>query len=279
MAPGIANRSPYYILFVIIFLLRPCDSFQPISRLATKASCSSTTHRGLALADLTDLDAFKTILVSSSTGEIDVTKLGVLVGAVGALALSSTVQPSRLVSPTQLQTILEGTFLEGATKDGTLQTPTYKASRDGWSALKFHEKVDGRGSGLVVGRTALTGKVFGAYNPAGWRSSDDYYSSTGAFLWCSKGSDVVKLSVLPGGDGAVYDYATGGPCFGSADLLIGPPRAPVMGGFAGPDMEDMSMNAGNLRQCKSSVGGAYDFKQEWPVRGAAQLVELEVYTR
>ena len=51
-----------------------------------------------------------------------------------------------------------------------------------------------------------------------------------------------------------------------------------MGGFAGPDMEDRSVSAGDLRKGTSSVGGAYDdIDGKWPVRGAFELVELEVY--
>lgn len=75
----------------------------------------------------------------------------------------------------------------------------------------------------------------------------------------------------------MFDYATGGPCFGAADLIIGEPKAAIMGGFAGPDMMDTSVNAGSLKTGKSSVGGAYDFVKGWPVRGNFQLVELEIY--
>jgi len=51
-----------------------------------------------------------------------------------------------------------------------------------------------------------------------------------------------------------------------------------MGGFTGPGMEDTSINAGNLKQGSSSVGGAYeDVRNDWPIRGKFQLVELEVY--
>ena len=87
----------------------------------------------------------------------------------------------------------------------------------------------------------------------------------------------MKLPVLAGGNCAVFDYATSGPCFGAADLLIGPPRAAVLGGFAGPDPEDLSTSAGSLRQCQSSVGSTYEFHPSWPVRGATRLVDVEVY--
>ena len=42
-------------------------------------------------------------------------------------------------------------------------------------------------------------------------------------------------------------------------------------------MEDVSINAGDLRECNSDLGGAYDFVQGWPVRGKSNLVEVEVY--
>ena len=79
------------------------------------------------------------------------------------------------------------------------------------------------------------------------------------------------------GNAAVFDYATGGPCFGAADLVIGEPKAAIMGGFAGPDMMDTSIGAGSLRSGRSAVGGSYGFAKDWPVRGEFQLVQLEVY--
>lgn len=79
------------------------------------------------------------------------------------------------------------------------------------------------------------------------------------------------------GNAAIFDYATGGPCFGAADLVIGEPKAAVMGGFAGPDMMDTSANAGSLREGRSSIGGSYDPIKGWPARGGFQLVQLEVY--
>ncbi|OEU22125.1 hypothetical protein FRACYDRAFT_142586, partial [Fragilariopsis cylindrus CCMP1102] len=153
----------------------------------------------------------------------------------------------------------------------------YKASKDGWSATNFHESVDLRGSALVV-CLSKSGKKFGGYSPAGWMSTDDYIQSNAAFLWFQRGDEASRCPVLPGGNAALYDYATSGPMFGAADLKIGEPKAAVMGGFTGPGMEDTSVNAGNLKQGSSSVGGAYeDVQNDWPIRGKFQLVELEVY--
>jgi hypothetical protein len=164
-----------------------------------------------------------------------------------------------------------------------LDTPTplsrFQATKDGWSAINFHNCVDGKGSAIVVA-LSKSGKLFGGYNPLGWMSSDDYGNSNSAFLWfldSSGNKNAIQCPILTGGNTAIFDYATGGPNFGAVDLCIGPPRAAVMGGFAGPDVENSSSVAGNLRRGKSSVGGAYSFTKGWPVSGEFQLTELEVW--
>ena len=95
----------------------------------------------------------------------------------------------------------------------------YKASKDGFSAINFHEKCDGRGSGLVIILTS-SGKVFGGFNPLGWESTDDYGNSNSAFLFFDKNGKTVKCDVLSGGNAAIFDYATGGPQFGSVSFTI-----------------------------------------------------------
>ena len=218
--------------------------------------------------------------LASSLDPLQVAKVGV--PALGVLFIAAATRaPSRLVSPSVLDKIIAGTFLESRRRDNKLQR-VYKASKDGWSALAFHEAVDGLGSAVVAARS-ISGQTFGGFNPNGFRSTDDYYISSAAFLWCLKGGGgsgtVVKLPVLPGGgnNAAVFDYATSGPCFGAADLQIGPPAAAVLGGFAGPDPEDLSNSAGDLRQCTSSVGATYRYDPAWPARGSVRLVEVEVY--
>lgn len=181
------------------------------------------------------------------------------------------IPPTKLIDSKTIDKLVAGTFMENKQL-----VCAYKASRDGWSAIDFHKKVDDRGSGLIVA-LSRSGATFGGFNPVGWRSTDDYVSSNSAFLWFIKGGKPVKCPVLSGGNAAVYDYASGGPCFGAADLQIGSPQAAVMGGFAGPDMEDSSVNAGSLKQGRSSVGGAFDACSGWPVRGKFQLAEVECY--
>lgn len=182
--------------------------------------------------------------------------------------------PSKLDPPIEL---LSGTTIDPS-KQGVDLACVYKGTKDGWSAVDFHECVDGRGSAIVVALTS-SGKRFGGYNPLGWMSTDDYASSNAAFLWCQKNSKAIQIPILSGGNTAIYDYATGGPCFGAADLQIGPPKAAIMGGFAGPDMMDASLNAGTLTECTTSIGGAYDVPPKgssWPF-GTSKIVEMEVY--
>jgi hypothetical protein len=50
-----------------------------------------------------------------------------------------------------------------------------------------------------------------------------------------------------------------------------------MGGFTGPDMENLSPIAGNLKEGKSTIGSAYSLDKRWPVRGSFALIEVEVY--
>nr|GMD81174.1 TLDc protein [Ipomoea batatas] len=132
----------------------------------------------------------------------------------------------------------------------------YQASTDGFSATDFHQNCDFKGPCVIIGYTNKSFK-FGAFNPEGYRSTDDYYDTFDAFLFYWPENDSDEPIVLPkvGGSGAaLFDYARGGPQFGADGLLIGPPLAPVMGGFVGPDTNS---GIGDLRQAKSRLGLSY----------------------
>jgi hypothetical protein len=118
--------------------------------------------------------------------------------------------PASLMPPLSL---LENTNIDPNRPNVDL-TCVYKASKDGFSAVDFHDKCDGRGSGLVVILTG-SGKRFGGFNPLGWESTDDYGNTNAAFLFFEKNGKSVKCNVLSGGNAAIFDYATGGPQFGS----------------------------------------------------------------
>ena len=215
-------------------------------------------------------------------------------GALGLVGVSTLLlPPARLLSNQALEEIVQDTYIgqqlqSNRNNNNVSLTCVYKASRDGWSATAFHDKVDTLGSGIVAAQPAFGGRVFGGFNPSGWRSTDDYTTATTAFLWCiisarqkrgrqRSSPNIQKYKILPSSP-AIFDYATAGPCFGASDLVIGPPKAAILGGFAGPDMEDRNVNAGSLRTANSLPGQAYETDQNWPVRGyRVPLKEVEVY--
>lgn len=179
-------------------------------------------------------------------------------------------------------------LLEDTNLGGRELERCYKATDDGWSALDFHRQVDGRGSTLIIAASP-GGARFGGYSPTGWESRDDYRATPRAFLFCSAdsgGADEAervwqRLAVLGPGDIAIFDYARGGPQFGAADLVIGPPTTPTMGGIAGPENdtpEYMQRTAGDLRRVSSSLGGSYE-RLPGGVTSLPDgpLVELEAY--
>ena len=87
-------------------------------------------------------------------------------------------------------------------------------------------------------------------------------------------------AVLGPGDVAIFDYARGGPQFGAADLVIGPPKTPVMGGFSGPDNygeEYMRRTAGDLREVTAALGSSYERLPKGSAFPTGTLVELEAY--
>ncbi|KAG7599020.1 TLDc domain [Arabidopsis suecica] len=132
----------------------------------------------------------------------------------------------------------------------------YKASIDGFSATKFHERCDFKGPCVIIAYTKDKSFKFGGFSPEGYRSTDDYYDTFDAFLfyWLDNCDDPIVLSKVGGSGAALFDYARGGPQFGADGLLIGPPLAPVMGGFAGPDTNS---GIGDLRMAKSRLGLSY----------------------
>ena len=189
--------------------------------------------------------------------------------------LALVAQASRCAALAPHPTLVAGTSLEGKRLE-----LAYVATEHGWDALDFHGRCDDRGSTLVECETR-GGLRFGGFNPLGYMSSDDYGSSVNAFIYFFAGDDdaPTRCAALGSGDGCVYDYAKGGPTFGAADLVVGRPKSAVMGGFSGPDTEDMSIGQGSLRTASSSPGGAYARHADWPAAAiaAGELAEVRAW--
>ncbi|KAF8380680.1 hypothetical protein HHK36_028170 [Tetracentron sinense] len=158
----------------------------------------------------------------------------------------------------------------------------YRATIDGYSATSFHNCCDFKGPCVVIGYTNKSFK-FGAFSPEGYRSTDDYYDTFDAFLfyWTNNEEETepITLPKVGGSGAALFDYARGGPQFGADGLLIGPPLAPVMGGFAGPDTNS---GVGDLRQAKSRLGLSYAKRKDgkeslFGDESRATLEEVQVF--
>ena len=152
--------------------------------------------------------------------------------------------------------------------------------------MDFHECCDFKGPCVIIGYSNKSFK-FGAFNPEGYRSTDDYYDTFDAFLFYwpeiiiddTQEKQPIVLPKVGGSGAALFDYARGGPQFGADGLLIGPPLAPVMGGFAGPDTNS---GIGDLRQAKSRLGLSYAKREDgkeslFGDESKATLVEVEVF--
>ncbi|KAL3142620.1 hypothetical protein ABBQ38_002932 [Trebouxia sp. C0009 RCD-2024] len=175
--------------------------------------------------------------------------------------------------------ILDNTHLRGRAL-----ARAYKATEHGWGALQFHKLCDMKGPCVIYCETEQGGR-FGGFNSEGFKSSDDYSSSSKAFLFCWTAShkEPTILGKVGGTEAALFDYARGGPQWGADALIIGPPQAPVMGGMAGPDSQ--TLGAGDLHTAKSRLGLAYEAlpkdSQQSSLLGGSQktatLTEVEVY--
>ena len=91
----------------------------------------------------------------------------------------------------------------------------YDASADGWNAAAFHAKCDNMGPAFLIAKTKRGG-YFGAFNPIGWASREDYRDAFNAFLvkWPKPGSVRENPYVLEkvGGPGAaIFDFGAEGP--------------------------------------------------------------------
>ena len=97
----------------------------------------------------------------------------------------------------------------------------FDASRHGWRASAFHEKVDRKGPCAVLCR-AKGGGVFGGYNPCGWVGYGESRGCIAAFLFYFPKGDTsarpVKLAKIGGASMAQLD--DGAIKFGAEGLTI-----------------------------------------------------------
>jgi len=156
----------------------------------------------------------------------------------------------------------------------------YDASKHGWSAKSFHDKVDGKGAAIVLA-TTNDKKIVGGYNPKGWASMGGARPSVAAFLFysCPDGSFQKLQKVGGGGLACGRDDPNYGISFGPDALVIGlqPGRERSASSKLGPYFErgpeerssifDSASQAVRLDSLKVYVG-KYERGEEIPYTGA-----------
>ncbi|CAL6430739.1 unnamed protein product [Bathycoccus prasinos] len=123
--------------------------------------------------------------------------------------------------------------------DGEELVLAYDATRDGWTASAFHERVDGKGPTLIFGKTAKNAR-FAAYNPLGFLNGD-----------------ASGMEILPNvGSPAIFDFGAQGPSFGPDGLRIPLGNAPANGSsYAG--IGEATTSYGSSKKCISRLGSHY----------------------
>ena len=153
-------------------------------------------------------------------------------------------------------------LLENTVIDGEELVVAYDAARDGWTASAFHERVDGKGPCLIVGKTGK-GARFAAYNPLGFFSLEDYRDCPSAFLCVFKSEqsflngDASGMEILRNvGSPAIFDFGAQGPSFGPDGLRIPLGNAPANGSsYAG--IGEATTNYGSSKKAISRLGSHY----------------------
>jgi hypothetical protein len=107
---------------------------------------------------------------------------------------------------------------------GGFSDPTnllYKASRDGWTAQKFHQLCDNKGATYT--RAILTDdRVLGAYISVSWRSDNGYVNDKTAFMYDGTRKYTTERGAWKVGEYAAYMNAGYFPTFGGGhDMHIG----------------------------------------------------------
>jgi hypothetical protein len=95
----------------------------------------------------------------------------------------------------------------------------YRASRDGNTVAKFHEKTDNQGANIVVAKIKNTNQIIGGYNPLDWSGNCQFKATADSFIFSFKdykNADTSKVGRVIVTENAIFCYNNYGPTFGSS---------------------------------------------------------------
>jgi hypothetical protein len=112
----------------------------------------------------------------------------------------------------------ESLFNMTQSTNGTL---LYRATRDGFTALAFHEKCDGKANTVTIIKTNGN-YVFGGYTSAKWNSDLSYSIDASAFIFSLRRDGISKSYQfkITKPQYAIFGGSYGGPNFGVGDFEI-----------------------------------------------------------
>jgi hypothetical protein len=93
----------------------------------------------------------------------------------------------------------------------------YRASRDGDTINKFHEKTDNKGANIVVAKIKNTNQIIGGYNPLDWNAIGTWKSTTDSFIFSFEdyyNIDTGKIGRVTNMGYAIFCHGDFGPVFG-----------------------------------------------------------------
>ncbi|RIA82620.1 hypothetical protein C1645_809559 [Glomus cerebriforme] len=97
----------------------------------------------------------------------------------------------------------------------------YRASRDGNTSAKFHEKCDNKGATITVAKITNSEQIIGGYNPLQWDSSGSWKSTTDSFIFSFTNRTNLQSAKVGYSNGNAYSIYcdTYGPAFGYSHEL------------------------------------------------------------
>jgi hypothetical protein len=110
-------------------------------------------------------------------------------------------------------------MIQSTNRNGNL---LYRGSRDGFTALAFHEKCDGKSNTVTIIKTDED-YVFGGYTSAAWHSKGNFIKDANAFIFSLRKngiSDDKKKFKVKNENKAIYGNLKYGPAFGDSDIVI-----------------------------------------------------------
>ena len=110
-------------------------------------------------------------------------------------------------------------MIQSTNRNGNL---LYRASRDGFTALAFHEKCDGKSNTVTIIKTDED-YVFGGYTSAAWHSKGNFIKDANAFIFSLRKKGILvdkKKFKIKNENKAIYGNLKFGPVFGESDIVI-----------------------------------------------------------